>query len=125
VLGVHGHTRITQAGTMEHFGEAFLIPGGNINILSCSKLIDNGFRIEIATTQDRLLVSMEGIETMEFFRGKGGFYSLIMSPYSSPKDTLEAGAAETISEGQKERTKKVIQLQASLGYPSDMYLESA
>jgi hypothetical protein len=48
VLGVYGRTKITQSGALEPFGRVFFIPGGNINILSCSKLVKRGFNVNMA-----------------------------------------------------------------------------
>ena len=120
---MYGRTKITQAGNLEPFGKVFFIPGGNINILSCSKLVKRRFNVNMAETQDRFLVSRAGIETLEFIQGQNGLYSLLLKASDDYPEAQEAGAVENISDAQRTRAKNVLELQAALGYPSDEYLK--
>ena len=47
VKGVKGGLTVNQVGTLEDFGKVYYVPEGNINILSFSKLMDQGYDITL------------------------------------------------------------------------------
>ena len=125
VRGIVGKTKITKTGKLEPFGKAFYLPGGNINILSCSKLVSDGFNVEMDCVNNKFVVRQDHENAWDFLRNRNGLYSMELMVGGIGVVEEDAGAAENISEAQQERSKKVLELQASLGYPSDSYFSRA
>ena len=115
VQGISGKVVVNEKGFMSEFGQCYYMPTGNLNIISMGKLQKDGYNIR--TENEGILVSKN--EDNYFFRlNKEKLYCLD-TEYSN--EAVEM----IISEGQRERSRKVLELQAALGFPSDLYLKRA
>jgi hypothetical protein len=93
VRGIIGRTKITKKGMLEPFGKVFYMPGGNINILSCSKLVSDGFTVEMDCVGNKFVVYQDKKIAWEILKNRNGIYSMEMMLDSVGVIDQDVGAA--------------------------------
>jgi hypothetical protein len=101
VREIIGNTKITKTVKLEPFGKAFYLPGGNINIPSCSKLVSNGFNVEIDCVNNKFVVRLDHENAWEFLGNRNGLYCTELMVGGVVVEEEDAGAAENISTARK------------------------
>ena len=111
--GVNSMTTINQIGYLDQYGEAYLLPNGLTNLISMSRLVEDGYEV---TLEDNIFTVKKDLFKQNFTLQSNGLYG-------SRVET--AMFAKNISDRQKKRALDVLKFQEVLGFPSDEQLGEA